>query len=191
VHVWTLHACSCRHFHKKIAQLTKRVLHVIAGSADKTCRVWNPQTTKCVLNLSEHGAAVTNVWCDEYQIISATADGRLRVWSYTGTCICILESDDYETLQEPQPMTMLVFQKPLAIAIHDSEGGITIFSRDTESESISPERRRSTQDWAPNKSARSPSRKTISRNMLTVHSRGKTSNPRASVSVCEHADSLL
>jgi len=84
---------------------------ICSGSADTTCRVWNPKSAKCSLILSGHQSAVTNVWCDDSQIITAEAEGRLRVWSQNGSCVAILEGETSPESLSPQPIEMLVFQK--------------------------------------------------------------------------------
>lgn len=84
---------------------------ICSGSADTTCRIWNPKSAKCSLILSGHTSAVTNVWCDDNQIITAEVEGRLRVWSLNGSCICVLEGETSPEAPAPQPIEMLVFHK--------------------------------------------------------------------------------
>ena len=103
---------------------------ICSGSADKTCRVWDPQATKCILTLSGHKTPVANVWCDDNQILCAESDGNLRIWSYTGCCICILECNMHEESLAARPIEMLVFQKPLTFATLDLKGSVTVWCRE-------------------------------------------------------------
>lgn len=136
---------------------------------------------------------MNNIWCDDIKIISADSDGHVRIWSFTGTCICILESETHIGWQAPQPTIMLVFQKPFVIAMQDSNGGITIWCRDAEdaaskpiSRSTSPQMR-STRTGPPRSSAiqtvgTSPPRCQREYSLLQAQERCDTLKSRASAS---------
>ena len=137
---------------------------------------------------------MNNVWCDDTKIISADSDGHVRIWSFTGTCICILESETHIGWQAPQPTIMLVFQKPFVIAMQDSNGGITIWCRDAEdaiskpiSTSTSPQMR-STRTGPPRSSAiqtvgtSPPTRYQKEYSLLQAQERCDTLKSRASTS---------
>ena len=92
--------------------------------------MWNPAAAKCILILSEHDTPITIVWCDDHQIITVESNGRLRVWSNTGNCICILEGEvNHDSLASP-PKEILVFLNPLIFTVLDLSGGVTIWCRD-------------------------------------------------------------
>ena len=127
---------------------------ICSGSVDHTCRVWNPKSAKCSVILSGHSSAVTNVWCDDSQIVTAEVEGQLRVWSNNGSCICVLQGEVSPETPAPQPIELLVFRKvcwmfaclcallprqmsliwrmcqPLIFVIQDLDGGVTIWGRD-------------------------------------------------------------
>jgi WD40 repeat protein len=106
--------------------------HGLAGAADHTCRVWNLALAKCALTLGAHDTPITNVWCDDHQILTVASDGRLRVWSNTGTCICVLEGEVNQESRASPPKEIVVFHKPLVFAVLDVNGGVTIWCRDND-----------------------------------------------------------
>ena len=65
----------------------------LTASSDKTARVWNADSGKCLQTLSGHEGIVTCVrFTGDYRrVITTSADGTLKVWSVdTGECICTL-----------------------------------------------------------------------------------------------------
>jgi WD40 repeat protein len=65
---------------------------VASGGTDHRVRLWDPTSGTCVAEMAGHGAWVTSVAIDGAggRVVSASADGTLRVWSRDGVCERVL-----------------------------------------------------------------------------------------------------
>ena len=67
---------------------------VVSGSSDKTLKVWDVETGKCVATLEGHSAWVIGVavFPDGQRVVSGSWDNTLKVWDLaTGECLATLE----------------------------------------------------------------------------------------------------
>uniref|UniRef100_A0A0D9UXQ2 Uncharacterized protein n=1 Tax=Leersia perrieri TaxID=77586 RepID=A0A0D9UXQ2_9ORYZ len=52
-----------------------------SGSLDKTIKVWDLKTLKCVQTLCEHKAPVTSVLCWDEKLLSCSLDKTVKIWA--------------------------------------------------------------------------------------------------------------
>ena len=68
---------------------------VVSGSDDKTLKVWDVATGKCVATLEGHSGDVYGVavFPDGRRVVSVSRDNTLKVWdvAQTGECVATLE----------------------------------------------------------------------------------------------------
>ena len=67
---------------------------VVSGSNDKTLKVWDVATGKCVATLEGHSSDVycVAVFPDGRRVVSGSDDKTLKVWDLaTGECVATLE----------------------------------------------------------------------------------------------------
>ena len=76
------------------AALSRDGRHAVSVSADRTLRVWQLPSGKCVREVPTDATAV-GVNCDGSRALTGGKDGRLRLWDLReGTCLGILEGHD-------------------------------------------------------------------------------------------------
>ncbi|KAJ1559027.1 hypothetical protein HK405_012288 [Cladochytrium tenue] len=54
---------------------------LVTGSADRTIRLWDVDSGRCIGTLHGHGGDVTGVRFDDHKIVSCSADRTVRIWS--------------------------------------------------------------------------------------------------------------
>lgn len=99
VQMWELSTGNFKSFkgHKNYIEtvtVTPDCKFVLSGSRDKTLRVWEPATGRCIHTLEGHQSEVNSVTCtpDSKYAVSGSYDRTIRVWELeTGRCIRILK----------------------------------------------------------------------------------------------------
>lgn len=66
---------------RPVISLSVSATRLYSGSLDKTIKVWDLKTLKCVQTLCEHKAAVTSVLCWDQKLLSCSLDKTVKVWA--------------------------------------------------------------------------------------------------------------
>jgi F-box/WD-40 domain protein MET30 len=65
---------------------------MMTGSWDRTIRIWNLETGKCLKVLTGHTRGIRAIRFDSAKLITGGMDGTIRIWNWrTGDCIRVLE----------------------------------------------------------------------------------------------------
>ena len=71
-----------------------------SGSSDKTVKIWNLKTSKCLKTLKGHLDKVTCLQVFDVSLVSGSDDTTIKIWNIiTGECI--------STIQNGNPVTCL------------------------------------------------------------------------------------
>jgi len=66
---------------RAVISLSISATRLYSSSLDKTIKVWDLMTLKCVQTLSEHKAAVTSVLCWDEKLLSCSLDKTVKLWT--------------------------------------------------------------------------------------------------------------
>jgi len=66
---------------RAVISLSISAARLYSSSLDKTIKVWDLMTLKCVQTLSEHKAAVTSVLCWDEKLLSCSLDKTVKLWT--------------------------------------------------------------------------------------------------------------
>lgn len=79
----------------KVACLKIHRDHLITGSSDNTCRIWNLTSGQCLRELEGHRGQILCIESNEGIIYTGSADQTCRVWEMdTGKCLATLGDND-------------------------------------------------------------------------------------------------
>jgi WD40 repeat protein len=102
---------------------------IISASNDKTLRVWDLKTNKCIKILSGHEKAVSGVVkLDESHVISASLDATVRIWDIEkGKCVKILKRHSdlsiFSIIKLPQRNLFLTVEVDGKVYLWNAETG--------------------------------------------------------------------
>ena len=72
--------------------------YIVSGSSDKTIKIWDFKTGKCLNTLEGHSYSVNSVAIspDGKYIVSGSYDKTIKIWDFkTGKCLNTLEGHSY------------------------------------------------------------------------------------------------